>query len=1109
MEADFRECVQFTDDRRDLLLSLLDAPAEEATLALDILFTLDLTSVLLARCWEVLRSPDHTLADAVREKLGGVNEIKGERSFLAVLDDGRRDAALRTISLELVRKVSWCDAPTFAQALAWLGDEDPDVRCLAALLLAAQDDLLSLPRAVLVTSAYQSPRATEAGWAALRDDVPLVRLLGGLWLHDWDEALTQLWVTQPAVTYIDQNHPSEYWRDFRSYPESEACVRWLLEQAQFGQTLIPIFLHASAHLVELEGDSVQGPPEQERIAAVLREIGEKIDALLGEPATPPLLRAEAAILAGVAHGETVPPVSAATLHAALDSPGGTEWVAALARLAAEPNQRSVVVAALDQAFVCADRKRRLLALTVLSSHKALRAALAETLETRYTRQPAAHDEALIALGLLLELKPPPAALHPWLRSLDAWLRNILAANGLAPDAPPATLAGLLTDEDAETRRAASTALLAADLPALLVPVVGEAAQSLDDRTRMKGEQQLYSLCAKLATDGSTEAVRWLPRFERDTDAKKDGRLGTLSQADAQINHTHPFWVARWLEAFEQDTEPAREEARRGLNGVHRVSPDVLSFLCAALNDPGRPLAARGAVADALAGIMESSPSWRTDPTIQAALTAALCDADACSAVRRNAAYALRWTAGQGAWPVAQALLRAAECDPDGETRALALRFAGRLLNGVRGVWDVDVSKDGLFRWLESQGNPDVSVYLTEAVNELANLTVLKEAPDAAAALDSLAHLDTLGLLEENAASLRGAQAWDELLHDARHEWEVRHYWRETLPHLPGAIAQVQALLAAPEPAMRRASACALARLYHGDDDRPSRLRDLLPDDGALLHALVDAVTDHDCWVDDSENSVSYQPWAVKDIAAWVEARPTDERAQLIAAMLDDLETTMVGMERRDEDDDDLQSGWPARRALVAVLAELSERLTYRAFTSAHELVDVVALIGRAAADPESYTTRRFSIRILGNLQQLTDHVADVFFVACQDVSTVYRETRTAVSKFKAFGPGSLERLTTAIRSPSITVAYHAALLLGELGVTRSEELGREGRERVADELVQLLDDPSSERIVYDFSKSSEGDRVGPLYDVIYEALMRVVAGPDAPTSQAAATIDAL
>jgi hypothetical protein len=103
-----------------------------------------------------------------------------------------------------------------------------------------------------------------------------------------------------------------------------------------------------------------------------------------------------------------------------------------------------------------------------------------------------------------------------------------------------------------------------------------------------------------------------------------------------------------------------------------------------------------------------------------------------------------------------------------------------------------------------------------------------------------------------------------------------------------------------------------------------------------------------------------------------------------------------------------------------------------------------------------------------------------------------------VPKFKAFAAGSLERLTDTIRSPSITVAYHATLLLAELGISRSEDLGREGRKRVADEMVQLLDAPLAKRIVYDFSEDNEGSRVGPLYDIIYGALVRVVAGPDSP-----------
>jgi hypothetical protein len=184
---------------------------------------------------------------------------------------------------------------------------------------------------------------------------------------------------------------------------------------------------------------------------------------------------------------------------------------------------------------------------------------------------------------------------------------------------------------------------------------------------------------------------------------------------------------------------------------------------------------------------------------------------------------------------------------------------------------------------------------------------------------------------------------------------------------------VESLLAAPELATRRAAACTLARLYHGDDDRPARLRDLFPDDAALLQSLLDAITDHDFWGDEGDSGISHHPWVVKQIAGWVEARPPEERARLIAGMLDDLERAMIGMETEDFEEYDVigDEQWCPRRALVAVLSELSERLTYRAFTSQRDLADVVALFARAATDPGSYSTRRFAIRALGNLQQLT------------------------------------------------------------------------------------------------------------------------------------------
>jgi len=230
-------------------------------------------------------------------------------------------------------------------------------------------------------------------------------------------------------------------------------------------------------------------------------------------------------------------------------------------------------------------------------------------------------------------------------------------------------------------------------------------------------------------------------------------------------------------------------------------------------------------------------------------------------------------------------------------------------------------------------------------------------------------------------------------------------------------------------------------------------------------------------------------------------RPPDDRSRLIDALLAELASQLAQTEHpgsngqgndTENEANGYEEGWPLRQILVATLAEVSEHLTYRAFTRSHDLQEVIDLLVRAARDPGSYNARRFAIRALGNLQRFTADVANVFFAACQDVGEVYSETRRAVGKFKEFAPGSLLKLTAAVQSPSSVVAHHAAILLGALGMSRSEELGRQGRKLIADELVGILEDPIAERIVYDFRSGSAAQRVGPLYDVIYDTLVRVV-----------------
>ena len=181
-------------------------------------------------------------------------------------------------------------------------------------------------------------------------------------------------------------------------------------------------------------------------------------------------------------------------------------------------------------------------------------------------------------------------------------------------------------------------------------------------------------------------------------------------------------------------------------------------------------------------------------------------------------------------------------------------------------------------------------------------------------------------------------------------------------------------------------------------------------------------------------------------------------------------------------------GWPFRCAVACTLAELSERLTWRSFTAKRDLVDVIDLLTDAGSDRMSWFVRQQAIRALGNLQLLTPEVVSVLFDACRDSSEVYAQARTAVTNFRRFSPQTLARLSRATADESVMVAEHTARLLGALGTSRSEELGAKGRKEIARELVKVLGSPHCERAVYNAS----GAKTGQLFDVVFEALVRVV-----------------
>src|SRR5262249_1890780 len=152
-------------------------------------------------------------------------------------------------------------------------------------------------------------------------------------------------------------------------------------------------------------------------------------------------------------------------------------------------------------------------------------------------------------------------------------------------------------------------------------VLVEAAQSPDDRVRMKSAQQLGAVCNTLLTDGSTSAVELLSEFYRDACARNDGHLITvLGNAMGWVNHNQTFWVTRWLQAVGQEEGHAQELARHGLNAMGQVSPAVLSILCATLNDPTRPTTVRRAIAGTIVQILRRTSNQLTNAAIHAALT---------------------------------------------------------------------------------------------------------------------------------------------------------------------------------------------------------------------------------------------------------------------------------------------------------------------------------------------------------------------------------------------------------------------------------------------------------------------------------------------------------
>lgn len=308
----------------------------------------------------------------------------------------------------------------------------------------------------------------------------------------------------------------------------------------------------------------------------------------------------------------------------------------------------------------------------------------------------------------------------------------------------------------------------------------------------------------------------------------------------------------------------------------------------------------------------------------------------------------------------------------------------------------------------------------------------------------------------------------------------------------------------PNTSLRRMSICVIVTVYVAKNNLDS-LPASLSDDVEILWGLIDSAT-----YQDSLNAENLSPNhffdTVNFITKWLLSKPKTKQIIFIDLLLNQLEDLISEMEIKlntdshtaHRDTESLVPPWASRRIIMAVLSELSENLTYTSFTNTKNLETVVDLFTRISRDVGSYNARRYAIRALGNLQLFSRSVADAFFDACKDVGEVYKETKNAVRKFKKFDAASLDVLSSATLDASVTIAYNAAILLGELGINRSDELGQSGRKKISDQLYETLENVKSERIVYELSNYHAHQKIEPFYETLFTSISQVTSGEQLP-----------
>ncbi len=1035
-EPSIRSLVRDTARLTDKLTDIATNVPGQSGIALDLLFTCDLTSELLDWCWIILTEDQYAeLHDEIRERIGTVSAIRGSSSVLSSIRDGLCIERIEDVAVRLLPRVLWLGVESFVECIRWLGPSSPDaIFVTAGIMLAEHGRALCVPAEIAAEAARSELERTAAtknlSWASLIDNSAVRLLLEWLCVNrGWLNALTQVLLHTSAREFLQirENHipiGTQY-----AEVSVEYLVTSLLQHARFGQGLITLFV------VTAEQYAQDRTPQFEELEGMLLD---ELTTLASRSEKLSLMEFDAEIiLTGLRHERPILPAQG-LIGEMLAHPSPAVWYPAAMILSPSTNSLPNVVESLlaKLRFGQADEQR--LALLALTRNPELRAQC-ETQSLVQAIEGSADPE-------LLALIAGTSFPSTWPNQLVVALPALGGATALTPDTraifstPIEEVGAHLTSILPLTRIAAALRVLLLDLYERTLPPLLDATLSGPDHVRWLARRALYLMCSWMPTNGLTSAVDRLQRIEQhrwvDGFAEGTGPGSTAAtHAVSCVSHSSPFWIETWIDLIERSKESpsVRLHAAQAIISSVSVSDAVVKFLGAKLAESTVDFT-RLAIVHELSNIVNfRTSSSEGDPTIIGeTLINALSDPDVN--VRRVAAYGLQWALMDRVRIVA-ALGGSAGEDPDLTTRRYALISLGRYMRDWETVLSTpsDIILAGVTTANSGEGE--------------------RSSPQPMLAPASLLKLFASFLSTDNAE-------------------------------------------------LSRAAAAGLAAMLESRDDVMDLLTTLFGDTASALTAIIEGSGDEDFWEEQGVDTAdSHHVKVAATVGSWLAARPREERRRLVALLLSELERSCARSAALRPEDILLDGDqfWSYRRITMAVLAEVSERLTFKTFESGRPLASFVEFVARIGRDAESYSTRRFAVRILGNLQHFTPPVSAALFEACGDTFVVYREAMEAVRKFSVFSAGCLPILCSGLSGDNVgpLIASHSATLLGILGMNRSRDLGQIEKNQIVTQMVGALAHKNSKRTVRAISQDErEVVTLGPLYDVIFEALAGVLAGQE-------------